>query len=217
LEKLQLKILTNYCLRKLTDKVCIAKVWEKSPKPTDDIISNSDSLDVFFINEMGNYIGAVLDMGHDLHWYIKPKFRKKGHLSTALKTAILPYLFNSRRELRITISKFQIGQTNYHNSKIVANKLGFKKVSNNKYEEVFILKKQDFNTQIKVIKGENSSIGKERIDTLCRRANYSAQLLKLIKDELDMNYGESANLNRIINEIDLVRLTIEDLMYKIEN
>jgi hypothetical protein len=95
--------------RQISKNVDVAKVWTEHSKMTDDIIAPFKSERFFFIkNDSGKYIGAVLDMDlcQDLHWYIVPKSRKQGYLTTALKESILPYLFYDDRERqRITIEK----------------------------------------------------------------------------------------------------------------
>ncbi len=87
--------------RPISKTVEVAKVWPEQPKMIDSIIGNFCSYRFFFIkNESDKYIGAVLDMYQDLHWYIIPKSRKQGYLTTALKESILPYLFYDEREVQ---------------------------------------------------------------------------------------------------------------------
>ncbi len=112
-------------LRKINNNVEFAKVWEKEPELDDNPGCEIPSYKFFFIkNDNGKYIGAVLDMNRDLHWYILEGFRKNGYLTRSLREAILPYLFydefGERNEQRITINKENIGKRNYINSKKVA-------------------------------------------------------------------------------------------------
>jgi hypothetical protein len=96
---------TIFC-REISDNVIIAKVWPKQPKLSDSINGNFSSYNFFFIrNDFGKYIGAVLDMYSDLHWFISPKFRKQGFLTNAMKQSILPYIFYNREKQQITISR----------------------------------------------------------------------------------------------------------------
>ncbi len=55
---------------------------------------------MFFIkNEEKQVVSAVLYMGEqDLHVFVKAECRGNGYLATALKKAILPYLFYMGRE-----------------------------------------------------------------------------------------------------------------------
>jgi uncharacterized protein YjbK len=54
-------------------------------------------------NSLGKYIGVVLDMKIDLHVYIVPEERKKGHLVKHFNSVIFPHLKNSRSEQKINI------------------------------------------------------------------------------------------------------------------
>lgn len=61
---------------------------------------------IFFIrNDSKEYVGAVLDMHINLHWYIAEKHRGNKYLATALRETILPYIFtkSGRGEQEITI------------------------------------------------------------------------------------------------------------------
>ncbi|MBK6266848.1 hypothetical protein JKA74_17525 [Marivirga sp. S37H4] len=110
------------------------------------------SYKMYFIrNQTGQCIGAVLDMCEDLHWYILSKYRKKGHLTRAMKEDILPHLFTKNRNNQsITISR-GLGPKQYKASESVAVNLGFKI---DKLEDCIIgnLSKDEFYKSI--IKGE---------------------------------------------------------------
>jgi hypothetical protein len=114
-------------IRPISSLVDIAKVWPKQPELCESMNIDIPSYDFFFIkNKSSKYVGAVLDMNRDLHWFILKKHRKNGYLTNALKESILPYIFyKDREEQRITIDK-NIGKENYLDSKKVAIKLGFK-------------------------------------------------------------------------------------------
>lgn len=123
-------------IRELNHFIFLARVWKKEPELEDVINVNMPSHQFFFIkNENGKHIGAIYDMKQDLHWYILEEERKKGFLSKALKSVVLPYLFyyeDEEREIqRISIKKQVIGEINYENSKKVAERLGFKSIDKN--------------------------------------------------------------------------------------
>jgi hypothetical protein len=203
--------------RPLSKNVDLGKVWEKLPKPTDEIISNSGPYTIFFIkSDDGKYVGAVLDMYNDLHWFIKPLFRKKGYLSKALKSTILPYLFYEREEQKVTIDINQIGEHNYSNSKRVVELLGFKKIETDRQEEVYVLSKTDFDWSNELLEEENSKIGRERIDVLRKRAYYAANLLWMIQNELETKYGDCNELDEVVKEARNYTWKIEDLLFEYE-
>uniref|UniRef100_UPI0040491B50 GNAT family N-acetyltransferase n=1 Tax=Fulvivirga sp. TaxID=1931237 RepID=UPI0040491B50 len=198
--------------RKISDIVLIAKVWEKLPKSTDEIVGNFTSYNFFFIlDESGKCVGAVLDMNSDLHWYIVPNHRKKGHLTKALESAILPYLFYERDEQRITISK-GIGNANYIKSKRVAEKLGFTVINDEMTE--FLLKKEDFTWKNEDLNEHNYGLDEGRVNVLKKRINYAAQYLNKISDELQMAYNDDDDLSLLSQEVKKYTWKIEDLMWE---
>jgi len=88
--------------RPLTQQVLIGRVWVKNDKG--DICTDS-GYNMFFIqNKRKVTVAAVVDMGRqDLHVFVHPKHRKRGHLVKALRSVILPFLFEQgREEQRIT-------------------------------------------------------------------------------------------------------------------
>ncbi len=87
----------------LSDKVDFAKVWAEEPKGN---MGNEGSYDFYFIkNENGVYVAAVLDMGNDLHVFVKNEHRKKGHLSLAMKNIIFPHIASTGRKKQIITFK----------------------------------------------------------------------------------------------------------------
>jgi len=203
--------------RPISKTVEVAKVWPEQPKMTDSIIGNFGSYRFFFIkNESDKYIGAVLDMYQDLHWYIVPKSRKQGYLTTALKESILPYLFYDEREVqRITIEKGTIGEKNYFNSKNVALKLGFIPVDDDESE--FELKQTDFNWDCESLKETSSVISSDRFKQLRKRAYYAYKMLYKISDELLMNLNDDKDLKEVADEVRKYTWKIEDLEWENNN
>ncbi|HNQ67958.1 MAG TPA: GNAT family protein [Bacteroidales bacterium] len=201
-------------VRQISKTVVVAKVWTEQPKMSDNIIGNFGSYRFFFIkNDLDKYVGAVLDMYHDLHWYIIPEKRKQGYLTTALKESILPYLFYDEREIqRVTIDKNAIGEKNYNNSKNVALKLGFTAI--NETETEFELKQSDFNFDNENLNEINSDINNERIETLRKRIFYAYKTLYKISDELFMTVGGDKELKKVADEVRKFTWKIEDLVWE---
>jgi RimJ/RimL family protein N-acetyltransferase len=200
--------------RQISKSVDVAKVWTEQPKITDNIIGNFGSYRLFFVkNETDLYVGAVLDMYHDLHWYIVPEHRKKGYLTKALRESILPYLFYDEREIqKITIEKDSIGEKNYLNSRNVALKLGFKPI--NDFESEFELKQSNFNWENENLDETNSTIKTERFETLRKRVFYAYKTLYKISDELLMTVDDDKDLKEIANEVRKYTWKIEDLEWE---
>lgn len=200
--------------RQISKTVEVAKVWTDQPQMTDKIIGNFGSYRFFFIkNDLNIYVGAVLDMYHDLHWYIVPQSRKRGYLTTALKESILPYLFYDERESqRVTIDKYAIGEKNYLNSKNVALKLGFKSV--NESETEFELNQSDFNWDNENLAEINSDIDPERYEQLRKRAFFAYKTLYKISDELLIKINDDKELKDVADEVKKYTWKIEDLEWE---
>lgn len=201
-------------LRKISKNVDVAKVWSEELKENDNIIGNFSSYRFFFIrNEQNSYVGAILDMGLDLHWYVLPENRKKGYLTNALKNVVLPYLFDEGRESqRITVKKTQMGEENYINSKSVALKIGFKPL--NEEESEFEFKQSEFNWNYDEVEEINSELSLERFDLLRKRAFYAYKILYKISDELLMAFDDDKGLNCLADEVKKYTWEIEDIQFE---
>lgn len=200
--------------RQISKTVDVAKVWTEQPKMTDNIIGNFGSYRFFFIkNESKEYVGAVLDMYYDLHWYIVPTYRKMGYLTAALKGSILPYIFYDERESqRISIDKSAIGEINYLNSKSVAIKLGFKAI--NEIETEFELQQADFDWDSENLDEINSEINTERFEVLRKRVFFAYKTLYKISDELLMTVNDDKELKEVVDEVKKYTWKIEDLEWE---
>jgi hypothetical protein len=78
----------------LSATVDFARVWIVDP----DSEIPSTPYPFYFIKENGGlYVGAVLDMFYDLHAFVKPGHRKRGHLYNAVNDTIFPYFFQQGR------------------------------------------------------------------------------------------------------------------------
>ena len=200
--------------RQISENVDVAKVWSAQPKMTDSIDGNFGPYRFFFIkNESKEYVGAVLDMNRDLHWYIVPKHRKKGYLTTALKESILPYIFyDERNTQRLTIEYGVIGEKNYSDSKSVVIKLGFKSI--NEVETEFELNTSDFNWDNENLIEINSDISSERFEELRKRAFFAYRTLYKISDELLMKVDDDKELKEVADEARKFTWKIEDIEWE---
>ncbi|GGK18940.1 hypothetical protein GCM10007962_11400 [Yeosuana aromativorans] len=200
--------------RQISANVDVAKVWTEQPKPSNNIIGNFGSYRFFFIKDASNkYIGVVLDMYRDLHWYIMPKYRKKGYLTKALQESVLPYIFYDDRETqRITIKRGSINEENYLNSKSVATKLGFNPVNNSESE--FELKKTDFDWSKENLQEVNNVVSPQRFETLKKRAFFAYKTLYKISDELLMSVDDDKELMEVAEEVKKYTWKIENLEWE---
>lgn len=195
-------------LKRLTPTVDFSKAWTKNPKPTDEITYSAEPHKVYFIkNNEGAYVAAVLDMENDLHWYVVSKHRRKGHLTKAMKSAILPHLFQNRSAQKITIDKAQIGGKHFKASEKVALSLGFIKDKESSY---FLSNKicQPCNFD-----RPTNKLTEKRMRDLKKQLHYVACLLHIIQTEVDMNLDNpdfTEELGGIINELKEHPLKLEN-------
>lgn len=190
-----------YC-RPISSNVDFAKIWLDKPKLTDSVTSY-DGPDIFYLikNNENIFVAIVFDMKRDLHWFVHPYFRGKGHLTEAMKNTILPHLFLTRDEQRITIKELEIGLANFEASEKVALNLGFVKSTDGEY----FISSDMFVTENYII-GENVSLSSDRIDELKKYINFLSRSLWTIQTEIEMKFGETDYSDEL-----------KDLVYQIRN
>ena len=190
-----------YC-RPISSNVDFAKIWLDKPKLTDSVTSY-DGPDIFYLikNNENIFVAIVFDMIRDLHWFVHPDFRGNGHLTEAMKNTILPHLFLTRDEQRITIKELEIGLANFEASEKVAFNLGFVKSTDGEY---FI--SSDMVVTENYIIGENVSLSLDRIDELKKYINFLSRSLWTIQTEIEMKFGETDYSDEL-----------KDLVYQIRN
>ena len=159
-----------------------AKVWE-SIKST-----QQKPHSFFFIKSNDKYVGAVLDMYDDLHWYMLPNYRGKGHLTIALKKIILPYIFDvlERDSQIISITESQIGTTNYKKSIKVALSVGFKKLEEDKLE----LSLKDLDKAFDKTKATFNGLSDNEVDTINNELDFITKRLNQINAQIDNAFGK---------------------------
>lgn len=164
-------------LRSITDKVSFGRVWLNYPEGKS---CNENSYSMFFIKDLRKYIGAVLDMGEqDIHVFVKPQHRRKGHLVNALRLVILPFLFSTgRKEQRITFKT--------EGAKHYAQKVGFKIQS----EDSGIMLPADLprvNAPLSLIPAHPS---KKQVERIKQRIRKAAAILRIARDEVESLFGD---------------------------
>ena len=95
-------------------------------------IAQETCFESFFVikNEYAEIVGCVYDMKYDLHWLILRQFRGNGYLRSALRNAILPFIFKHLHRTKQTI-RILAPENNafYKKSSKVARCVGFRRVS----------------------------------------------------------------------------------------
>jgi hypothetical protein len=162
----------------------LAHIWEK------EVFSDSHKPYTYFlIKENEKYVGAVLDMSHDLHWVILPKHRKKGHLSKALKQVILPYLLEEtvRLEQKISIKRYEIGEINYQNSLKVALSVGFKQLD----EENLVFDYDALDEEEYQLDYQYKGLSEEDFNICINELQKLAKQINIIGSKIELGYGKS--------------------------
>ena len=196
-------------IRPINKSVIISRVWRKDPFDQNKIENNNRGNLFFFIKNEENFVvGAVLDMRHDLHWYLTPKFRKKGYLTKALKEVIIPYIFcndfDERNEQEISIKKTFLEEINYNSSRKVAESLGFKTI--NDEETKFLLKNENFDWSYHNENQSNTFIDNDRFEFLKSKLTFIKLNLKNINDELTMKCNNDS-LEMVLRELEEISLS----------
>jgi hypothetical protein len=204
----------NILLKSISSKVDFAFVWTESTNSYSELINRnldkdyypmktycSDYNSMYFIKdvegEMGQYVAAVVDMKQDLHWFVVERCRKQGHLTRALNEVILPHLFLDRKEQRVTINEFQLGEETALKSEKVTLNVGFKPVKvlgKGNAKEYILLKKQ---VRPFVEFPNRHIMSNERLEILARRLEFLTTSINMLRSELEAGIGKSAKLKSL--------------------
>jgi len=207
-------------IRELDGKIDLAKVYIGIPKMTDSISSNDLSpYNLFCIKNMHKkYVGIVLDMGNDLHWFVKKKHRGNGYLTKALKESILPYIFQHESdEQRITINKYEIGEENFKASQKVALNVGFKLKHKNNDKFEYKLQNEEIE-EVGWIEGNNKELSQKELKEIAKKVSFYSRKLIRLHTHLEMRYGmDNETIYEFKEQIKSLRyfaFRIEDISYE---
>lgn len=150
-------------------------------------------------------------MVKDLHWFILPEYRGKGYLTNVMKDTILPHLFLSRQEQRITIDADQI-DFNFNASEKVALNLGFSPKNDTEY----FLSKDGYSTY-NIDFQKTVGFSEDRIQELRKQINYLSRSLWAIQTEVEMKLGitdYSEYLAKLVHDIRSHTWKLEDAWWQ---
>ena len=168
-------------------------------------------------NKESQYVGIVLVMCKDLHWYLKKEHRGNGYLSIALNETILPHLLTDREEQYITISRNSIGDENFKASEKVAISVGFKFIKQEIETNIYLLKRDDLLDQ-KLLFGQNTVMSEERMMELKNKFKFLAKQLKKIETEIELHTDDldfSEDIGDIAIKLNTYYNVVEDKWYEI--
>nr|WP_315216109.1 hypothetical protein [uncultured Flavobacterium sp.] len=171
----------------------------------------------FLIKENDKYVGAVLDMTHDLHWVILPKYRKRGHLSTALKQVILPHILEEMPRVvqKISIKRNEIGVINYQNSLKVALNVGFKQLD----EENLVFDYNALDCRNYELDYQYKGLTKEELDKQINELQKIAKEINKISSKIEFAFGKQIeeyskpSLNETANKVAYLKEVFKDIKY----
>lgn len=157
--------------RKLSDDVVLAKIWKYPPTEPQD----SQASDRFFIIiHEKRAIGIVFDMGvHNIHWFMKPEWRKQGKLSSALKTTVFPYLFHA--------DDYEFIETEFNSERneTYLTKLGF--VPSKTVGKLILNREKVTNS---MIESQFNTLSTETIESMRKELSVAANILSSVADKL---------------------------------
>lgn len=210
------KLKEQLFLRPLVANVDFAYYWNEKPTPEISICSGDGPYKFYFVRDSdGRHVGCVLDMTSDLHWYILPIYRKNGYLSNALKSDILPHLFKTKKEQRITIDQSALDEKDAEASLAVAIRLGFISIGGMEY----ILQKKHFKP-LRLKEERPNGMKDERLEIMRKRANYLSRSLWQLSNETEAGFGKSKytiGMEKLVEEIRKLTWMLEDAFWEYEN
>lgn len=202
-------------LRPLSAAVDYAKVWYYTKRRKKWSYPFGPDPVYFIKDAAGNYVAAIYDMGYDLHWYVSSKHRKKGYLTTAMKDIILPHLFQTKNEQRITISSMKLSKENHKASLRVALSFGFQPTD----DDTYVLKSEQYQKQ-GFIAGENLGMEMERVKQLQKQIRFLTSSMKMIHTEIEMKLGNSKHSEKLLlyaDEYSDAEIWIEDAYWEYQS
>src|SRR5690554_1884905 len=199
------------CKYQISNTVEYAKIW-------DNMSSKIKSETTFyFIKNEDKYVGAVNILASDFHWFIIEEARNKGYLTKALKTAIVPHFFeNSEKEsIQITIDETNEEINNPTASKQVANKLGFRKISEDKYvldKDLFDFKNASISYKFPGIEEKDYEVLTTELKDITTRLHQIHAFFEF-SSGLKMKKYQSPTISELAETLNSRRWALEDMYH----
>ncbi|MGO2358965.1 MAG: hypothetical protein ACTH6S_08625 [Mesonia sp.] len=193
----------------ISDEVEYGKVWYEL-KPPHQVESR-----FFFIKGNKSYVGAIHILKDDLHWYVLEGDRKKGYLTNALNSAVLPFLFNKMKYEKVKITIPSIEDNDALASANVAKKVGFKNITDFDY----VLYEDQFDFTNKNLSIKYPSLLKDDYESLQDEIKEISTRLQQIHTQLEFSTGlkmekyQKPSLDEIADILAIRRWSLEDMYH----
>lgn len=161
----------------------------------------------------GPYVGLVQDGSHyDLHWYVLPEYRQKGYLSSALRSVILPHLFQDNRDFQcITINRSVMTPENFDASLKLAKTIGF--TYTDEKDDIFHYKlSPDSYSRNEYIDGEFPSLTDIRAQEIRDNISHHFKMLEILQSELEIKLGMTDDVIKIKEELDRLHCDFDSIV-----
>ena len=193
----------------LTPKVDYARAWlEQRADGTPD----RHSYEFYLIRDSdGLYVGAVLDMDYDLHVFVKPSHRKRGHLCTALDETILPRLLQRGRTVQ-TLSFVNPEVASYF-----VRRLGFQMTPEGPGNgSIHAQKDLSVYAASPAIEPKYTGLSEGGFNAAELRIKEARRLLNMVKEQIEAAYGslDSLIIEELIEDLADLPYDIRELMQK---
>jgi len=184
-------------LYNISKEVAYGKVWYKKDNRHSDTNGIDWDYEIFYFikDENEEYAAAVIVHKNidDLHWFVKKAKRKKGILTKALKTTILPHLLSLKSEQRITIQADD--KDSFEASRKVALNVGFTEISGAE----FSITREDI--QLKKIEIIRSGMNEEELKIILKKLRDISMQIRKIDDEFEFKLGVANEFRTLSNGI----------------
>ncbi|MEJ2881510.1 GNAT family N-acetyltransferase [Pedobacter sp. GR22-6] len=201
--------------RPLTTTVELANHWTPGKGAAGEgvVLYGPDTIYLVRQFEGGPFIGLVQEASlYDLHWYSLPEYRGKGYLSAALKSVVLPHLFQDNRDFQhITIDGTVLNEENFQASVRLAKAVGFKYTHEESGVIHYKIGRGMFNRRA-YIDGELSPLTDVRAKEIRKEISDHFTLLEVLQSELEMKLGNTRDLFQIKKDLDLLKCNFDSVV-----
>lgn len=198
--------------RPLTAEVELANHWTADTHSKTNLFG-PDTIYLIKSQVDGPFAGLILEAGqYDLHWYVLPEYRGKGYLSAALKSVVLPHLFQDNREVQnITIDRNMLSEENFEASSRLAKAVGFTYSHEVSGVMHFKMERGIFD-ETEYIDGDLSPLTDLRAEEIRKQIKFHFKSLEVLQSELEMKLGTTDRVLGIKEELHRMQCDFDSIV-----